>query len=128
MATRKDIDQMLKDITCRPRMYCGAIETGRDLIFFLQGAVAEQSIPAWGLQARARRTSRHFATMSIIVSIVNHLATGIGTRESSRAFCLRSWATNLLMKCWGRSATYTEEFAAIPMTRNQHNLEPLPSN
>jgi hypothetical protein len=49
MAARKDIDLMLKVITCRPRMFCGgAIETGRDLILFLEGAFWGAIYPGMG--------------------------------------------------------------------------------
>jgi len=48
MASDADFDLMLKTISSRPRMYCSTIETGRDLIFFLQGACCGAIFPVLG--------------------------------------------------------------------------------
>ena len=41
-----DYDEMLRTVAARPRMYCGTIETGRDLIFFLSGVSTGAVYPA----------------------------------------------------------------------------------
>ena len=48
MGSEIDIDQMIKTLSSRPRMYCGSIETGRDLIIFLRGACCGATFPALG--------------------------------------------------------------------------------
>jgi len=48
MGSEIDIDQMIKTLSSRPRMYCCSIDTGRDLINFLRGACCGAIFPASG--------------------------------------------------------------------------------
>jgi hypothetical protein len=43
-----EFDEMLNNMSSRPRMYCSSIKTGRDLIFFLKGACSGSVYPAHG--------------------------------------------------------------------------------
>jgi hypothetical protein len=52
MGSEVDIDLMIKTVSSRPHMYCSAIESGRDLIFFLRGACCGAIFPALGTASK----------------------------------------------------------------------------
>ena len=112
MIDRADYDKMLRTISSRPRMYCGTIETGRDLIFFLRGvsvaAVYPRTLPR--AIAMIKRRFLHFATMSIVGFSECHLGLVIGEQESLKVFFSRSLAKGHLVRCTSPSASYSGEF------------------
>ena len=54
MSSGADVNLMIKTLSSRPRMYCDAIATGRDLIFFLQGNCCGAIFPGLGHKPNKR--------------------------------------------------------------------------